>query len=553
MLLLGALGVTVKMLFCGFTGDDAYLIAMSYRRAVGDRLFMEMWEPHQTSAFLCAFFIRLFVMATGSVDYLVIFLRVIGLIIHALTAFFLYRSVRLVTDKEYAFLIAVLSYSMFPKLSAIPEYSNMNYWFLTVSLCFLLRAYLCRFEKVALTVASATFLSLLIVTYPTAILVSFVYLVAFLCTKEGRRLKAVGCFFVTCFAEAIIYTVIVFAGKNVKTVFSNIQKVFSGDESHLSGVNVAGQTAVENYVFGTLTLLLQCLAVLAVSVLIAFLVGKIRKKGSMLSITFGAAAVISFALSLSLAFVQQTGFDCLKVQYILLPALVCFGMIVSKEDKGLSSFYGAVLASGFVFLIGMCFISNLEIKTNIPHLQVSLIWSFIVAFCFLREKNFLKPVLILVTFISIGFTGYVQKTTAIGKNIFQYNAINNNGPAKRVICDWVIKANYESANEELKSVASRDDSLFIVSNDLYAPPTELYMITGAKIGQYSTQLTTPTYGATHMEYWEEFPDRLPTMVVVGKGMERFFDESVACRWLFEHFDFVPVLDGEYYTYYRRSE
>ena len=47
---------TVKMLFFAFGLDEEYQLVMSYRNAMGDKLFYSMWEPHQSSAFLCSIF-----------------------------------------------------------------------------------------------------------------------------------------------------------------------------------------------------------------------------------------------------------------------------------------------------------------------------------------------------------------------------------------------------------------------------------------------------------------------------------------------------------------
>lgn len=62
-----------KNLFIGADTDEGYGIMVGYRLAMGDRLLLEMWEPHQTSAIFTAVFIRLFVMLTGGVNYLNLF------------------------------------------------------------------------------------------------------------------------------------------------------------------------------------------------------------------------------------------------------------------------------------------------------------------------------------------------------------------------------------------------------------------------------------------------------------------------------------------------
>ena len=61
-LLLGASMVaTVKIIFFGFDIDEQYAVSMAYRLVQGDRMFLEMWEPHQTSAFFSAAFLWLYI------------------------------------------------------------------------------------------------------------------------------------------------------------------------------------------------------------------------------------------------------------------------------------------------------------------------------------------------------------------------------------------------------------------------------------------------------------------------------------------------------------
>lgn len=55
LLILGILLVNLKKMFVDFHIDVEYAVTMSYRLAMGDHMFSQMREPHQTSAFLLAF------------------------------------------------------------------------------------------------------------------------------------------------------------------------------------------------------------------------------------------------------------------------------------------------------------------------------------------------------------------------------------------------------------------------------------------------------------------------------------------------------------------
>ena len=47
---------SIKMLLQNFSLDEEYQIMMSYRNIMGDTMIDTMWEPHQTSSFLCTVF-----------------------------------------------------------------------------------------------------------------------------------------------------------------------------------------------------------------------------------------------------------------------------------------------------------------------------------------------------------------------------------------------------------------------------------------------------------------------------------------------------------------
>ena len=91
LLILGSLFAAVKLIFVDYTMDEEYQIMMGYRLLQGDTLFGTMWEPHQTSRFLCAVFMRIFVALTGSLTGVVVFLRFCATLLHFGLAIWIYR------------------------------------------------------------------------------------------------------------------------------------------------------------------------------------------------------------------------------------------------------------------------------------------------------------------------------------------------------------------------------------------------------------------------------------------------------------------------------
>ena len=101
---------TVKMLFFAFGLDEEYQLVMSYRNAMGDKLFYSMWEPHQSSAFLCSILMKPYLALFGT-QYIVLYLRACGALIHFLISVYFYKTIKNYTKSEYAWILALIYYN----------------------------------------------------------------------------------------------------------------------------------------------------------------------------------------------------------------------------------------------------------------------------------------------------------------------------------------------------------------------------------------------------------------------------------------------------------
>ena len=124
---------SAKSVFFGLNIDEEYAVTMAYRMLGPDEMFYTMWEPHQTSGFLCAIFIKAFLLVTkGNTDYLIVYLRIMGILVHAGVCAYVYRGLKTICSKYYAFLLSVVCFAVLPKWILVPEFSNMLLW---VTLC----------------------------------------------------------------------------------------------------------------------------------------------------------------------------------------------------------------------------------------------------------------------------------------------------------------------------------------------------------------------------------------------------------------------------------
>ena len=105
--------------------DESYAVACAYRLTRGDRLIRDMWEPHQLSAFLPALFAAPYIWIRGNTDCLVIYLRLIGILIHTGMGIFLYRQIKRSTDRRFAFCMLLLHLNYLPKWVQMPEFELM--------------------------------------------------------------------------------------------------------------------------------------------------------------------------------------------------------------------------------------------------------------------------------------------------------------------------------------------------------------------------------------------------------------------------------------------
>lgn len=151
--------------------DGEYQLAMCRRLLQGDKLFLEMWEPHQTSSFLPAFLMWIYISLLGTTTGIVVYLQACGILIRGGISLLLYRTLGRDLTENAAFGIALLFFMISPKDYALPEFSNLQLWFSTLLFC-CLWTYLKTGRKYLLAV-SALWLSLLVLAYPSCAIVLF--------------------------------------------------------------------------------------------------------------------------------------------------------------------------------------------------------------------------------------------------------------------------------------------------------------------------------------------------------------------------------------------
>ena len=141
-LVLGSFIINIKNIFISCQVDAEYQIVMAYRILQGDKLFSQMWEAHQTSAFFLAFFEWFFIKITGSTTGIMVYANTVGVICKTVIAFCVYKTYQKYVDKKVAFAALLFVLNTYPKDVVLPDFANLQIWFGLLLMCCLI----CYFE-----------------------------------------------------------------------------------------------------------------------------------------------------------------------------------------------------------------------------------------------------------------------------------------------------------------------------------------------------------------------------------------------------------------------
>lgn len=192
-----------KMLVWGYGLDEEYQILMSYRNLKGDTMLGTMWEPHQTSAFLCTAFMWIYQMFRPDFCGVVIWLRICGTCLHFLVSIYLYRVLKDV-EIPHAFFLAVLYFNMIPKQIILPEFAIMQTWFFTLLVLFLVKYY--GTKRVRYLILTGLAMSLEVLSYPSMIVLCVPLLILVFRVFPSRHWRDCGIISATGALCGIAYT-----------------------------------------------------------------------------------------------------------------------------------------------------------------------------------------------------------------------------------------------------------------------------------------------------------------------------------------------------------
>lgn len=526
------------MVFFGLVVDEEYAVVMSYRMVSGDSMFGNMWEPHQTSGFVCAIFIKLFLLLCGSTDYLLIYLRIIGVLLQMAVSLFVYDTIRKIYDKEIAFWAGIICFSLLPKWIQTPEFANILLWSnLCTMMCFLRFAKIQKRKEVWLILA-AVFYCIAILAYPTCLLLLPIYLYGIYKCFPIEGMKKSGLFLGTCVFIGSVYIGYFLVSMGLKQFLSGVTQMMTDGEHSDTFLQRAATYGKE--LFGLLPdILLMVGITTGLYLLIVRLV--FRKKCRERKYLFLCFLVLVAHIQQLLAWnsMETHVNEPLLFYYVTFLA----GVLLRKKRDPL--FYFGMLPAA-VTIIAVLLITNTTISVTGTNLLPGILAGAIFFWEYINQKRLAlsyKYLCIGIGIVSMGLLLFAKgcivcENEGAKENIFYVKQKVLSGPAKGIYCRYLDGYYYNNLAEIADTYVNDKDVVLCVGNHSLR-----YMVSNAAISTYST-ISTPTYDERLLEYWEIYPERYPTKVIAEEN-PKYMEQVEKLLPLSE-----PIAEGEGYRIYQ---
>ena len=562
---IGSIFAAIKCIFVGLQRDEEYALTLSYRLLNGDKLLTQVWDPHQTSAFLLSLIEWIFIKLTGGTVYLVLWCKIVGTLIHGFIAFYLYKTLSLFAPKNISFLLGLIYFGILPKDGVIPEFSLMFAWFITLIIIVLIKihhintsleaakdtAYKSR-KIIILSILLSVFSFCLMLSYPTSIIIiPLVY--AFLIIDRKKNPKAVLIIYpAVILALGLTYLGYLFSYMSLSDFLYNVKEALKACGSHdYEEISKGALMLSSGIAFVVITAIAG-----AVTSIIAIVVKTVLKK----QINFTAICLIAIILgTIAQVFLCIFGvFEYLYsyelAYYFWITALAIIIMVrnLKEDDNRILLRFVIINILGFVSVIAL---TNLTIFTSIPYCISGLVISLLAIFIYADKDSDGLRKLVIITLLAVAlsnnfFKGFSYPSNdGYNWNLRNANKIIHSGPAKGIITEYMTGYINEKTQDDWdKHIVDGDEVLVWDITSIY------YLNKDVDIASYTT-ISTPTYYVDSLKkYWEKNPDKYPDVIAVAIWFGedyRITDYDNFLEWIENVFDADEVIQEDYYRYYIR--
>lgn len=541
MFILGIL-VNIKSIFVDYDCDAGYAFAMANRLLNGDKMFVGMWEPHQTSAIFTAVFMKLYKTVFATTDGVVLFLNTVNFLIYLAVAIFAIKTFSKYVNKNAAIMMGIVLLVLRPKIAQTFDYANLTIIFSAMFFLLLIRYLVCE-RKLSTLILSAVFLCLNVLAYPTAAILYIGMLVCILAYSEHKLrdfLVSIG----TCFVLGGAYVGYFAITIGLKNLIESVGNIVSAD-SHSEESFYTGASYFKEVAIGAAVIL----ASVGIAYLIYLLINRGSKKKNFETILAPLYAVFVIAET----FVVPLVFDDPNMAYwsldrICLPAVVIFGLFGYRylEDAE-KKIYIIGMTISILTVVSVLLLTNLSLITAFGYLHIAAMVSIMsLSLRALRTAkesathtlSYLCVATLIILLFSQGKAnlGSVENYIRTGPRKWCVSTLADCNKNKISVDDW-------------KEAVTDTDAVLIVKTFDIDPI--YYMFSDAKAATNST-ISTPTYGEGLQSYWELNPDRVPTVIAIPcwEG----FEEGNPPEWLSDMIadEYALDIQGTYWNFYRKK-
>lgn len=540
MLCLTFLGFA-KSILVSLDIDESYAVAIGYRLTQGDRLLRDMWEPHQFSAFLSALFIAPYVKLRGNTDYLVIYLRLVGALIHTGLGLALYKQLRRTCDEFIVFGIMILHLNFLPKWIQMPEFELMHYWCL-LSIFLLLYSYFTGRRNRSFVILGGSILVAGMMCYPTLILLYPFYAFGIWVMErqyfgERGRKAWLGSLLFTLGAllTGMVFIGYLFSYMSLDQLKHYVSYIFL-DTSH--GIYTMGEKwamymeQLQEQGLLYLGHLLQAAGIIVILFLAYRLISHVIKGKKVERGVVAQCGLPIFIVLLLLAGLlmqvraawgslfedENQFFYQMRYVAILLP-----GMILGiRYHKQMSIWLYLCVMPGILSVFAVLFVTNMDTNVTYSKAFLGVLGSFLIFNEYSKNiigERFWKKSLMAAQYVTGGMVLatllvcrllLIRVTGCLPVTVLAPLEKMGTGPEAGI---YVLADTADIWNDnyrELENYVNKEDKLLYIGAENLA-----YVKTEAHPATPSTQGTT-VFNEMYLYYYEEHPERLPDIVVFDK-------------------------------------
>lgn len=555
--------VALRSIFVGFQMDEEYAMSLPWRMLKGDRLLRDIWDPHQTSAFLVKWLEWAYIKVFNTTDFMLIYLRIAGTVLSGLVSFYLYKSLKRYVNDFYGAVIALIYFNILPKSFVMPEFANMLAHFSTLLILLIMDIYYEYKDKwtaglVIKTILSGVVMCLLVLSYPsTALVFPVVIVLAIVKRKNFPKLWGVS-FTGVCVAFGGVYLLQLLSYMSFGEIFDNAKMVIASCGSH----DVTDSSKLIIYLENIGVLLLITAACALVAFLVLMFIKFIGKKKVTEAIKDRQRDVtVYFCLVFLAAFVGQIIFwffintyfesyyDFSYYFFVVALAIFCIakGKIADKKDSGILLWALIVNIADYVAVLAL---TNLTMFSSIKYLLSGIAFGLVVLVISSsgeKTKKWVKVTLVSFALATIFVKGWMYVTDDGEKTaITVVDNIARKGPLKGVLTDYMKGYMNDNTLSELDEYLVDGDNVLI-----WDRASVYYLAEDINVASYTT-ISTPSYDENSVKtYFENHEDRYPDVIMVTCwfGELGVDEDSWFYRWIEDEYEADTVTDGMYFRYF----